>query len=155
MAMSISFETPVGYISNEDIYITYSEYYGDGTIYGRVDLLTAEGEPVKGAGKTKMDLINANVVISDIMLGSVSGDLVNIPNEITDEFVSQEVTEDVAVTAENNCSGECPCNDAIPVKDEPVNDRYTVSLSVLGLSIKGEFRVKIDNETREIYLNQI
>jgi len=137
---AVTLETPVGYVSSEDVYISYREYYGDGTIYGRVELLTPEGEPVKGAGKTKIDLINANVVLGDNVIGSIGGDLVGVPNEAVPEEEAAPVAEEAAPVA------------AAPVVEEPANDRYTVSLSIFGFAVTREFTVKIDNATRNIYL---
>ena len=37
--------------------------------------------------------------------------------------------------------------------EEPVNDRYTVNLSIFGFSLTREFNVKIDQATRNIYIN--
>ena len=81
MTSPITFETPVGYIVAEDVYVSYSEYYGDGTIYGRNDLLMPDGSPVKGAGKTKAELINANVTLSEVGVGTVTGDIVVVAEE--------------------------------------------------------------------------
>jgi hypothetical protein len=81
MTTPITLETPVGYIVAEDVYVSYSEYYGDGTIYGRNDLLMPDGTPVKGAGKTKAELINANVTLSEVGVGTVTGDIVVVPND--------------------------------------------------------------------------
>jgi hypothetical protein len=81
MTSPITFETPVGYIVAEDVYVSYSEYYGNGTIYGRNDLLMPDRTPVKGAGKTKAQLINANVTLSEVSVGSVTGDIVVVPND--------------------------------------------------------------------------
>jgi hypothetical protein len=81
MTSPITFETPVGYIIAEDVYVSYSEYYGDGTIYGRNDLLMPDGTPVKGAGKTKAELINANVTLSEVGVGTVTGDIVVVSND--------------------------------------------------------------------------
>lgn len=123
MSSPITLETQVGYIEAEDVYVSYSEYYGDGTIYGRNDLLMPDGSPVKGAGKTKAELINANVTLSEVGVGTGVGDIVVVPN------------------------------DSVPAPAPEENNRYTVSFSVLGFEITREFTVKIDKETRKIYLS--
>jgi hypothetical protein len=137
MATPITPETPVGYIVAEDVYISYSEYYGDGTIYGRVDLLTSDGNPVKGGGKSKADLINANVRLSDIVLGSISGDLVVVPNELSplaeETPVSQPVEGEAPVS--QPVEGEAPVSP--PVEGEapvspPVEGEAPVSPPVEG-----------------------
>lgn len=139
MASPITLETQVGYVVAEDVYVSYSEYYGDGTIYGRVDLLMPDGTPVKGAGKTKTDLVNANVMLSEVGIGTVTGDIVVVPNDSVPEENAVPPVVEVSNTAE--------------VKDESKNNRYTVSCSLLGFEITREFVVKIDEETRKIYLS--
>jgi hypothetical protein len=179
MATPITPETPVGYIVAEDVYISYREYYGDGTIYGRIDLLTPDGNPVKGSGKSKADLINANVTLSDIFFGSIGGDLVGVPNELPsladDTPVSPSADNSSAVPEEtpvcppgensSTLTEESPVSP--PVEETPVSqstdsvspstnesdNRYTVSFSLLGFDITREFSAKIDMESRKIYLS--
>jgi len=139
MASPITLETQVGYVVAEDVYVSYSEYYGDGTIYGRVDLLMPDGSPVKGAGKTKTELVAASVMLSENGIGTVTGDIVVVPNESVPEENAVAPVVEVSNTAE--------------VKDESKNNRYTVSCSLLGFEITREFSVKIDEETRKIYLS--
>jgi len=139
MASPITLETQVGYVVAEDVYVSYSEYYGDGTIYGRVDLLMPDGSPVKGAGKTKTELVAASVMLSENGIGTVTGDIVVVPNESVPEENAVAPVVEVSNTAE--------------VKDESKNNRYTVSCSLLGFEITREFVVKIDEETRKIYLS--
>lgn len=136
MATPITLETNVGYVVAEDVYVCYSEYYGDGTIYGRVDLLMPDGTPVKGAGKTKTELVNTNVMLSEVALGTVTGDIV----VVTKEAVAEENSVPTPPEANNNV-------------DDSTNNRYTVSFSVLGFEITREFAVKIDTETRKIHLS--
>lgn len=138
MASPVTLETPVGYVAVEDVYVSYSEYYGDGTIYGRVDLLTPDGNPVKGEGKTKSDLINAGVVLSENPLGSVTGDLVVVPNDAAPAPAAEE--------APAAASEEAP---AAASED----NRYTVCLSMMGFEVTREFVAKIDVEARKIYLS--
>ena len=136
MATPVTLETLVGYVAAEDVYVSYSEYYGDGTIYGRVDLLTPDGNPVKGEGKTKTDLMNASVVLSETPLGSVTGDLVAVPAAAAEE------TPAPAAAAEET-----------PAPAAPEDNRYTVSLSMMGFEVTREFTAKIDVEARKIYLS--
>ena len=141
MASPITLETQVGYVVAEDVYVSYSEYYGDGTIYGRVDLVMPDGSPVKGAGKTKTELVAASVMLSENGIGTVTGDIVVVPNE------------PVAVPEENAVAPVLEVSNSAEVKDESKNNRYTVSCSLLGFEITREFVVKIDEETRKIYLS--
>ena len=177
MASPITPETPVGYIVAEDVYVSYREYYGDGTIYGRVDLLTSDGNPVKGSGKSKTDLINANVTLSDIFFGSISGDLVVVPIELQslpeETPVSAPAENSDVVPGENSDVVPAENSDAVPAENSDVvpeetpvlppsdtvkpsnesDNRYTVSFSFLGFNITREFSAKIDMDLRKIYLS--
>lgn len=179
MTTPITFETPVGYIVAEDVYVSYSEYYGDGTIYGRNDLLMPDGTPVKGAGKTKAELINGNVTLSEVGVGTVTGDIVVVPNDApapapaaeesaTPEPAAEEsptpapAAEESAVPAPAAEESAVPApaaeESAVPApapaaEEDSTNNRYTVSFSVLGFQLTREFTAKIDNENRKIYLS--
>jgi hypothetical protein len=198
MTTPVTLETLVGYVSVEDVYVSYSEYYGDGTIYGRVDLLTPDGNPVKGEGKTKSDLINAGVVLSENPLGSVTGDLVAVPNDAAPAAAAEEVpapapaaeevpapapaAEEVPAPAPAPAAEEvpapapaaeevpapapapaaedvpapacnCSCSCCSCCSGAPEDNRYTVSLSIMGLEVTREFTAKIDVEARRIYLS--
>ena len=149
MASPVTLETLVGYVAAEDVYVSYSEYYGDGTIYGRNDLLMPDGSPVKGAGKTKAELINANVTLSEVGVGTVTGDIVVVPND----SVPAPAPEEGSVPAPEENAVPAPAPAVPEVIDESTNNLYTVSFSVLGFEITREFTVKIDKETRKIYLS--
>jgi hypothetical protein len=159
MATPVTLETLVGYVTAEDVYVSYSEYYGDGTIYGRVDLLTPDGNPVKGEGKTKVDLINAGVVLSDNPLGSVTGDLVAVPNDAAPAPVAEETPAPAPAPAEE-VPAPAPAEEVpAPAPAEevptpaPADNLYTVSLSIMGFEVTREFTAKIDVESRKIYLS--
>jgi len=213
--MALSMECSVGYIAAEDVYVVYREYYGDGTIYGRVDLLL-NGEPVRGAGKSKKELVEAGVVLSDNVIGSIGGDLVGVPdsNELAPEPLPEpelapeplpelapelahelapELAPEVAcacvcgpacicacacapecacVVAQKDapvcacacgsacacacaCSPDCACvTPSSPVEASPCcSGRYTVSMVIAGFTVTRELNVKINEESRQIYLS--
>jgi hypothetical protein len=149
MATPVTLETPVGYVAAEDVYVSYSEYYGDGTIYGRVDLLTPDGNPVKGEGKTKTDLMNAGVVLSETPLGSVTGDLVVVPAAAPAPAAEEAPAP---APAPEEVPAPAPAPEEAPVA-APVDNRYTVCLSIMGFEVTREFTAKIDVEGRKIYLS--
>lgn len=158
MTTPITCETPVGYIVAEDVYVSYTEYYGDGTIYGRNDLLMPDGTSVKGAGKTKAELINANVTLSEVGVGTVTGDIVVVPNDAPAPAAEESAApapaaEESAVPTPAPAAEESPTPVAEPVAEDSTNNRYTVSFSVLGFQLTREFTAKIDNENRKIYLS--
>jgi len=162
MATPLTLETLVGYIAAEDVYVSYSEYYGDGTIYGRVDLLTPDGNPVKGEGKTKADLINAGVVLTENPVGTVTGDLVAVPNDAAPAPAAEETPAPAAEETPAPAAEETPAPAAdetpAPAAEEtpaaaPADNLYTVSLSMMGFEVTREFTAKIDLEARRIYLS--
>ena len=135
-------ESAVGYVAMEDVYIAYSEYYGDGTIYGRVDLLL-NGEAVKGAGKSKKELVEAGVVLSETVFASMNGELVTIPD--SNEAAPEEVVEVVEVVPEEVAPEEVV---------SPNSGLYTVSIVIAGFTVTRELNVKINEESRQIYLSE-
>jgi hypothetical protein len=174
-------ESMVGYVAAEDVYVVYREYYGDGTIYGRVDLLL-NGEPVRGAGKSKKELVEAGVVLSENFIGSVGGDLVGVPD--SNEVVA-EVAPEVAAPCVCSCSSVCACACSCPPEcacvvpaaepvevapeaealpeaevapevaaELPCSGRYTVSMVIAGFTVSRELNVKINEESRQLYLSE-
>ena len=163
MASPITLETLIGYIVAEDVYIRFTEYYGDGTIYGRTELSMPDGSPVKGEGKFKKELVEAGVLMSEVVAGSLGGDLVWVQNEAPVEApveVPAEVPAEVPVEAPVDAPVEVPAE--VPV-DAPVevpavvpvevkSKTYMVVASVLGFKVSREFNVKIDDLTNTLYL---
>jgi hypothetical protein len=62
MTTPLNLSDNVGYVESADVYCYYTEYYGDGTIYGFQHLFLPNGELVRGAGKTKAELVALDVV---------------------------------------------------------------------------------------------
>lgn len=144
--MALSMESAVGYVAAEDVYVAYSEYYGDGTIYGRVDLLL-NGEPVRGAGKSKKELVEAGVVLSENVIGSINGDLVVVPDSVpAAEPVAEALPEHAAEPVPEHAAepGCCQCQ---------CSGRYTVTMVIAGFTVTRELNAKIDEESRHIYLS--
>lgn len=77
----LAIEMNVGYVAVEKTYIVYSEYYGDGTIYGRREIKAPSGKPVKGIGKSVADLIKLGALVSTQVVGATNGVLVAVPKE--------------------------------------------------------------------------
>jgi hypothetical protein len=150
-------ESVVGYVVAEDVYIAYREYYGDGTIYGRVDLLDVNNrEPVKGAGKSKKELVEAGVVLSETVIGSINGELVVIPDSnepVVEEavVVEEPAVEEVAV--EEAVVEEAVVEEVVVEEVSPDSGLYTVSMVIAGFTVSRELNVKIDEESRHIYLS--
>jgi hypothetical protein len=83
-------------------------------------------------------------------VGTVTGDIVVAPND----SVPEENAVPAPAPEENAVPAPAPEEPVVPeVIDESTNNLYTVSFSVLGFEITREFTVKIDKETRKIYLS--
>lgn len=143
MASPITLDTLIGYIVAEDVYIRFTEYYGDGTIYGRTELSMPDGSPVKGEGKFKKELVEAGVLMSDIVAGSLGGDLVWVDNEAPAE-VPLEAPAEVPL--------EAPAEVPVEVPVEVKSKQYTVVASIMGFKVSREFSVTIDELTNTLYL---
>jgi hypothetical protein len=143
MATPITLDTLIGYVAAEDVYIRFTEYYGDGTIYGRTELSMPDGSPVKGEGRFKRDLVELGVLMSDIVAGSLGGELVMVQNEPVAEVVAE-----VPVEVPAEVVAEVP---DVPV-EVPTSKTYTVVASIMGFKVSREFNVKIDELTNTLYL---
>jgi hypothetical protein len=144
MATPITLDTLIGYVAAEDVYIRFTEYYGDGTIYGRTELSMPDGSPVKGEGKFKKELVELGVLMSDLVAGALGGELAWVQNE-----PSVEVPAEVPVEVPVEVPAEVPAE--VPV-EVPTSKTYTVVASFMGFKVSREFNVKIDELTNTLYL---
>ena len=153
MAGAVSLGTNVGYIPEADVYISFTEYYGDGTIYGRSSILLPSGEPVTGAGKTKADLVALNAVVADDMIGAIAGGLIPVPAEAPVE-VPAEAPVEVPAEAPVEVPAEAPV-EAPVVKVEP----YAVQVTVGGFTVickaqdATKVSVRVDSEAKVVYFD--
>ena len=151
MASPITLDTLIGYLPTEDLYIRFTEYYGDGTIYGRTELSMPDGSPVKGEGKFKKELVEAGVLMSEFVAGSLGGDLVWVQNEAPVE-VPAEVPVEVPVEVPAEVPVEVPAEVPVEAPVEVKSKTYMVVASFLGFKVSREFNVKIDVLTNTLYL---
>ncbi len=75
MTTPVDESTNVGYCVAADVYCSFSEYYGDGTVYGWRHLYIGD-EVVRGAGKTKRELIAAGALQEEAICPAVPADVV-------------------------------------------------------------------------------
>ena len=155
MAGPVTLGHNIGYIPEADIYISFTEYYGDGTIYGRSSVLLPSGEPVTGAGKTKLDLVALEAVIADDMIGSIAGGLIPVPVEAPAEPAPEAP---VAPEAPAEPAPEAPAEpapEAPVVKVEP----YAVQVTVGGFTVickaqdATKVAVRVDSEAKVVYFD--
>jgi hypothetical protein len=94
-------------------------------------------------------------------VGTGVGDVVVVPNDSVPAPAPEENAAPAPAPEENAAPAPAPEENAVPapapevpeVIDESTNNLYTVSFSVLGFEITREFTVKIEKETRKIYLS--
>jgi hypothetical protein len=130
MASPITLDTLIGYLQAEDLYIRFTEYYGDGTIYGRTELSMPDGSPVKGEGKFKKELVDAGVLMSDVVAGSLGGDLVWVQNEapvVPEAPVEAPVEVSAEVPVEPETPVEPPAEVPVEVKQKNIHGRCFIN----------------------------
>jgi hypothetical protein len=73
-------ESRVGYCVAADVYCTFTEYYGGGTVYGWKHIYIG-ADVVRGAGKTVKDLVEAGAVAEEATADTVPVDIEIVPFE--------------------------------------------------------------------------
>jgi hypothetical protein len=75
-------DMPTGYFK-DDIYMTYTEYYGDGTVYGLRHVHFPDGTPGYGLGPglTRADLVAKGMVVPEERADAVPIDISVVPEE--------------------------------------------------------------------------
>lgn len=76
-------DMPTGYFVQGDIYMTYTEYYGDGTVYGLRHVHNPDGSPGYGLGPglTRADLVARGMLVAEERAGAVPIDVSVVPEE--------------------------------------------------------------------------
>lgn len=74
MTTPVDESTNVGYSVAADVYCSFTEYYGNGTVYGWRHLYLGD-EVLRGAGKTKRELIAAGAVQEEAVCPAVPADI--------------------------------------------------------------------------------
>lgn len=75
-------DMPTGYFQ-DDIYMTFTEYYGDGTVYGLRHVHFPDGTPGYGLGPgmSRADLVAKGMVVPEERAGAVPIDVSVVPEE--------------------------------------------------------------------------
>jgi hypothetical protein len=78
--ISYTADMPTGYFQ-DDIYMTYTEYYGDGTVYGLRHVHFPDGAPGYGLGPgmTRADLVARGMVVPEERADAVPIDISVVP----------------------------------------------------------------------------
>lgn len=106
-------DMPTGYILDSDSYVIYSEYYGDGTVYGLRHISLPDGSPSKGLGPamSRVDLVAKEVVVPEEGGVPVGIDICVVPAEGPCEVPTPSVPEvapEVAPPAESAAVEKMP-----------------------------------------------
>ncbi len=78
MTTPVDLATNVGYCVAADVYCSFSEYYGDGTVYGWRHIYVGDSV-VRGAGKTKQELIDLGAYQEEAICPAVPADILILP----------------------------------------------------------------------------
>lgn len=76
-------DMPTGYFVQGDIYMTYTEYYGNGTVYGLRHIHNPDGSPGYGLGPglTRADLEARGMIVPEERADAVPIDVSVVPPE--------------------------------------------------------------------------
>lgn len=76
-------DMPTGYFVQGDIYMTYTEYHGDGTVYGLRHVHFPDSSPGYGLGPglTRADLVAKGMVVPEERADAVPIDISVVPEE--------------------------------------------------------------------------
>lgn len=142
---------PTGYFVQDDIYMTYTEYYGGGTVYGLRHVHFPDGTPGYGLGPglSRADLVAKGMVVPEVRADAVPIDIVPVAE-------SAAVTPEVSVveappsTLPTVCSEACMCvtDSEKPLKKVTVKvNGVTVSLNAVTTK---EVTVDVDAEAATV-----
>lgn len=156
-------DMPTGYFQ-DDIYITFAEYYGDGTVYGLRHVHFPDGSPGYGLGPgmSRADLVAKGMIVPEVRADAVPIDISVVPEEgvcaagapaaATPEVVAPVTTEPEAEkpALPTVCSEACMCvtDTERPLKKVIVKiNGVTVSLNT---STTKEVTVDVDDEAATV-----
>lgn len=166
MTTPIELSSQVGYCAAADVYCTYTEYYGAGTVYGWRHIYIGD-QVVRGAGKTKAELVAAGAYAEENVAGAVPADIeivqavVELPGpnpetggEAEPAAVAPEPPAPCCPTAcsgscrccPSGCSGSCPCCPAAPEK-AVAKGPYTVKVVCADFTV--EYRSAVSVEVKD------
>ena len=148
----------------DDIYMTYTEYYGDGTVYGLRHIHFPDGTPGYGLGPgmTRADLVAKGMVVPEEKADAVPIDVSVVPEEgvcavgvaaAAPEAVPEAVVpapEVEAVALPTVCSEACICD------TEPEKPLQKVTVKVNGVTVSlnttttKEVTVDVDDEAATV-----
>jgi hypothetical protein len=164
-------DMPTGYFVQNDIYMTYTEYYGDGTVYGLRHIHFPDGTLGYGLGPgmSRADLVAKGMIVPEERASAVPIDLVVVAEHepvqpLTTELDVPKVelehvqppstetdTDTLHTTAlSTTCSSSCICvSDAEKTLQQVVIKINSVKV-ILTTTINKEVKVHVDDKTSTI-----
>lgn len=149
MTTPVDESTQVGYCVAADVYCSFTEYYGNGTVYGWRHLYIGP-DVVRGAGRTKRDLIAAGAVQEEAICPAVPADVLVLPLDPVPEAVPPEAPVFEAPPAPEapaadkccSCCDPCRCDSCkCPLIEKSVNK---ITLKFKGFSVSLNTKVTAD-----------
>ena len=149
MTTPVDESTNVGYCVAADVYCSFTEYYGGGTVYGWRHLYIGP-EVVRGAGRTKRDLIAAGAVQEEAICPAVPADVVVLALDpapapevpLAAQPEAPEMPQALEMPELCACSDSCPCS---------VKELSSVSVKCNGFTVtlKGKITSDVTVEVSE------
>jgi len=161
MSVPLDASLQVGYVAAEDVYIVFSEYYGDDTVYGRREVVLPSGEPLKGAGLCVSDLVALGAQVVGDGLGASNAWVERValepvvpaepapeaPAEPAQEAVPEAPAEVPAEPPSPSCCG-CFCCDK-PVVNPPYKMVFT--LGEVKVTLEGVKNLEVFSEEKKVF----
>lgn len=129
-----------GYFVQDDIYMTYTEYYGDGTVYGLRHIHFPDGTPGYGLGPgmSRADLVTKGMVVPEERAGAVGIDIVPVAEaapEAVPEAEAEAVPEAEAEAEAEAVALPTVCSEACICDTEPEKPLQKVTVKVNGVTV--------------------
>lgn len=157
MSVPLDVSLQVGYNAAEDVYVVFSEYYGDDTVYGRREIVLPSGEPIKGAGLYVKDLIALGAQVVGDGLGATNGFLERVALELMEAPVEVPAGEPAspapeAPAPEAPVSPSC-CACACDCQKGPVNPPYKMvfTLGEVKVTLEGVKNLEVFSEEKKVF----
>ena len=166
MSAPLDASLQVGYVAAEDVYIVFSEYYGDDTVYGRREVVLPSGEPVKGAGLCVSDLIALGAQVVGDGLGATNAWVERValepvvPAEPAPDAPAHEApAPDAPAEPVQEAAPEAPAEPPSPsccgcsCCDKPVNPPYKMvfTLGEVKVTLEGVKNLEVFSEEKKVF----
>jgi hypothetical protein len=156
MTTPVEESTNVGYCLAADVYCSFTEYYGNGTVYGWRHLYIGS-EVVRGAGRTKRDLIAAGAVQEEAICPAVPADVVVLALDPVPVPEAPAPAPEIPLVAQPEAPEMpqalempelCACSDSCPCSVKELSS-VTVKCNGFTVTLKGKITSDVTVEVSE------